>query len=237
MIKCCQISSGTSECAQVIVARIQKHGSPVKLKHLHTIGYEGVSLDAFLATLTAAKVTTLLDVRELAISRRKGFSKSALAAALQSVGIVYRHERALGTPREMRHRLRRDGNYKRYFADFREYLGTQKRLIADLAGELTGRVTLLCFERNPTECHRSIVVGELAKRSGVDFSHLFVGEAIDDQRGRSRPRDSSSSSTSAADSVGENFRAATIPAVRAGLTRPRIHSGRLARSRTTSSVR
>ena len=124
-----KISVGLSANLQAIVARIQKQGSPVKLKHLHTIGYEGVSLDAFLATLTAAKVTTLLDVRELAISRRKGFSKSALAAALQSVGIIYRHERALGTPRDMRHRLRRDGDFKRYFADFREYLGTQKKLI------------------------------------------------------------------------------------------------------------
>jgi len=169
----------------VIVARIQKQGSPVKLKHLHTIGYEGVSLDAFLATLTAAKVTTLLDVRELAISRRKGFSKSALAAALQSVGIVYRHERALGTPRDMRHRLRRDGDFKRYFAEFREYLGTQKKLIVDLADELTGRVTLLCFESNPMECHRSVVVAALAKRSGVDYSHLFV-EGQDAKQGSAR---------------------------------------------------
>jgi hypothetical protein len=209
----------------------------VKLKHLYTIGYEGVSLDAFLATLTAAKVTTLLDVRELAISRRKGFSKSALAAALQSVGIIYRHERALGTPRDIRHRLRRDGDFKRYFADFREYLGTQKKLIGDLSGELTGRVTLLCFERNPTECHRSVVVAALAKRSGLDFSHLFVGDASNDQTDLSRPRESSSSSTSAGDSVGENFRAAAIPSARAGLTRPSNHSGRLTRSRTTSSVR
>jgi uncharacterized protein (DUF488 family) len=156
----------------------------VTLKHLHTIGYEGASLDAFLATLTAAKVTTLLDVRELAISRRKGFSKSALAAALQSVGIVYRHERALGTPRDIRHRLRRNGDFERFFADFREYLGTQKKLIGELASELTGRVALLCFERNPAECHRSVVVAALAKRSGVNNSHLFVGEEIGPQSGR-----------------------------------------------------
>lgn len=172
-------------------------GSPVKLKHLHTIGYEGVRLDAFLATLTAAKVTTLLDVRELAISRRKGFSKTALAAALQSVGIIYRHERALGTPRAMRHRLRRDGDFKRYFAEFREYLGTQKKLIVDLADELTGRVALLCFERNPTECHRSVVVAALAKRSGVDFSHLFV-EGQDAKQGSTRSDSHSRQSVSAA---------------------------------------
>jgi uncharacterized protein (DUF488 family) len=52
----------------------------VKLRQLSTIGYEGVSIDAFIATLKAAKVTLLLDVRELPISRRRGFSKTALSS-------------------------------------------------------------------------------------------------------------------------------------------------------------
>jgi hypothetical protein len=96
----------------------------------------------------------------------------------------------------MRHRLRRDGDYKKYFADFREYLGTQKKLIGDLSGELTGRVTLLCFERNPMECHRSVVVAALAKRSGVDLSHLFV-EGRDAKQGSARSDSHSRQSVSA----------------------------------------
>ena len=90
-----------------------------------TIGYEGTSLADFLATLKAAGVQRLLDIRELPISRRKGFSKSALSKALAETGIAYCHERALGSPREIRYRLREDGDLARFFSDFREYLATR----------------------------------------------------------------------------------------------------------------
>lgn len=157
----------------------------MKLKELSTIGYEGVHLDAFIATLKAARITKLLDVRELPISRRKGFSKSALSAALTRAGIAYQHERALGAPREVRHRLREDGNFERYFADFREYLSSQRPLLDELAGSLSGRVTLLCYERNAQECHRSVVVNALARRAKVGFSHLSVPH--DAERTPARP--------------------------------------------------
>jgi uncharacterized protein (DUF488 family) len=139
-----------------------------------TIGYEAVSLVDFLATLKAAGVQQLLDIRELPISRRKGFSKSALSAALAAVGIGYTHERALGSPRELRYRLREDGNLARFFSDFREYLGTQRTLLDTLAHTATGVVALLCYERNPAECHRSVVAAALAKRAKTTVQHLSV---------------------------------------------------------------
>jgi uncharacterized protein (DUF488 family) len=139
-----------------------------------TIGYEGVVLSEFVETLIAAQVTRVLDVRELPISRRKGFSKTALAAALARAGIVYQHERALGSPRHIRHRLRDDGNFTRYFADFREYLATQRPLLDTLAAELVGSVALVCYERNPAECHRSVVATALAKRAKTTVQHLTV---------------------------------------------------------------
>jgi uncharacterized protein (DUF488 family) len=162
-----------------------------KAPRLTTIGYEGATLAAFIATLKAAGVTLLLDIRELPISRRKGFSKTPLSQALAAAGIDYRHERALGAPRHVRHRLRADGDLKRYFTDFREYLGTQASVLDQLAKSLTGCVTLLCFERNPAECHRSVVVTALAKRLRVGFNHLTV--STDDAKqapahSRSHPR-------------------------------------------------
>jgi uncharacterized protein (DUF488 family) len=147
-----------------------------QLPGLTTIGYEGASLPAFLATLKTAGVTLLLDVRELPISRRKGFSKTPLSEALSGIGIDYQHERALGAPRNMRYRLREDGDLKRYFADFREYLATQEALLDQLARTLTGYVALLCFERNPAECHRSVVVAALARRLKTGFLHLSVSQ-------------------------------------------------------------
>jgi uncharacterized protein (DUF488 family) len=139
-----------------------------------TIGYEGTSLGDFLSTLKAAGVQLLLDIRELPISRRKGFSKSALSAALAEAGIAYSHERALGSPREIRYRLREDGDLARFFSDFREYLATQRTLLDTLAQTTTGAVALLCYERNHAECHRSVVAEALARRSQSTVRHLTV---------------------------------------------------------------
>jgi uncharacterized protein (DUF488 family) len=145
-----------------------------KTPQLTTIGYEGASLDAFLATLKGARVTHLLDVRELPGSRRKGFSKTPLSAALETAGIHYQHERALGTPRQMRHRFREHGDLARYFAEFRQHLAQQDAVFERLIPTLHGHVALMCFERNPAECHRSIVVAELAERMATSFTHLTV---------------------------------------------------------------
>jgi len=139
-----------------------------------TIGYEGASLADFLVTLKAAGVQLLLDIRELPISRRKGFSKNALSEALAETGIAYSHERALGSPREIRYRLREDGDLARFFSDFREYLATQRSLLDNLARTTTGSVALLCYERNHAECHRSVVAEALAHRAQSTIRHLIV---------------------------------------------------------------
>jgi len=146
----------------------------MKLKRLLTIGYEGASTGDFLATLTAAEVTTLLDIREFAGSRRKGFAKTALRQNLTGVGIGYRHEPALGSPRNIRNQLREDGRHDRFFRDFERYLTTQQPLLARLATELTGNVALLCYERDYRECHRRSVSIALGQLTGLTPKHLGV---------------------------------------------------------------
>ena len=69
---------------------------------LFTIGYEKARQADVVATLAAAGVKTLIDVRDRPISRRPGFSKRQLAAALEEAGIDYVGLRALGTPPEGR---------------------------------------------------------------------------------------------------------------------------------------
>ncbi|MEI6720688.1 MAG: DUF488 domain-containing protein [Betaproteobacteria bacterium] len=156
-----------------------------------TIGYEGAALADFLATLKAAGVDQLLDIRELPISRRKGFSKSALSAALAAAGIAYAHERALGSPRDLRNRLREDGDLVRFFADFREYLTTQRPLLESLGHSLSGTVALLCYERNHRECHRSVVAAALARHAQSAPVHLTVHHAKQaPEAARSHPRQS-----------------------------------------------
>lgn len=144
------------------------------MKKLYTIGYEGADLSDFLLTLKRAKARVLLDIREIPISRRKGFSKTALRNALTEVGIDYRHERQLGSPKQIRHRLREDLDYKRFFRDFDRHLSTQGDLLTLLTQELKGNVVLMCYEKDHTECHRSSVVNELADMLGLEPVHLNV---------------------------------------------------------------
>lgn len=144
------------------------------MKKLYTIGYEGADLSDFLATLTRAKANVLLDVRELPMSRRKGFSKTALKNALAEIGIAYRHEKQLGSPKTVRHQLREDWDYKRFFRDFNQHLKQQSDLLNLLTEELEGTVVLMCFEKDHTTCHRDSVVNELAKRLAIEPTHLDV---------------------------------------------------------------
>ena len=66
---------------------------------IYTIGYEGATMDGFIAALRETGVRRVIDVRALPLSRRPGFSKSTLAASLKAEGIDYVHLKALGTPK------------------------------------------------------------------------------------------------------------------------------------------
>jgi uncharacterized protein (DUF488 family) len=122
-----------------------------------SVGYEGLALDELVALLVDAGVEVLVDVRLNAVSRRPGFSKTKLAAALAAAGIEYRHERSLGNPVDNRDRFRRgDPSAWQRMRDrvAREGHDAAER-VADLAVHRC--VALLCVERDDAICHRRIV--------------------------------------------------------------------------------
>ena len=126
---------------------------------LFTIGYEGATMDEFLAALRSAGVERVIDVRALPLSRRPGFSKTPLTRALAEVEIDYVHLRALGTPSEGRSAARagRKADLERIYAGQLELpeamvaAEEMKRLAADKPS------ALLCFERDPVCCHRTLL--------------------------------------------------------------------------------
>jgi uncharacterized protein (DUF488 family) len=145
------------------------------MTNLFTIGYEGAQLADFIRQLIDNGVDTLVDVRELPLSRRKGFSKSSLSTVLKRHGILYVHNRALGAPKPIRNRLRETGDYATYFRQFNAYLKTQSAVLAKLAKDYAeSAVVLMCFEKNPAECHRSAVARELARIVTAEPVHLRV---------------------------------------------------------------
>ena len=124
-----------------------------------TIGYEQAAMPDFLAALKGAGVEVVADIRAIAASRRPGFSKTALAASLAEAGIEYRHFRALGTPADGRAAARALDRPKleRIYTgqlELPEAMAASAEL-ADLCE--TRRVALLCYERQPACCHRTLL--------------------------------------------------------------------------------
>jgi Uncharacterized conserved protein len=146
---------------------------------LNTIGYQGADAASLICTLKQAGVECLVDVRENTHSRKPGFSKNAISAALQAQGIRYVHQRGLGTPPAMRKAYRANPDMEWFRQAYRGFLATRREDLQELAGLLPqGRCCLLCFEADPAECHRSLIAAELEKGSagGLEIRHLRVGE-------------------------------------------------------------
>jgi uncharacterized protein (DUF488 family) len=141
---------------------------------LYTIGYEKALLTDVIATLNAAGVATLLDVRDRPISRRPGFSKRQLATAIEDAGMRYVHLAALGTPPEGRLANRRR-EWERFWGIVEEKLGRPEAEI-DLyqAAEIAEAVPscLLCYEADWQVCHRRRIAEILAERHGFGIRHL-----------------------------------------------------------------
>ncbi|MEO5773277.1 MAG: DUF488 domain-containing protein [Sphingomicrobium sp.] len=123
----------------------------------------------FIAALTSAGIRQVIDVRALPLSRRPGFSKTPLKGALAEAGIDYVHLRALGTPAAGREAARkgRHAELERVYAgqlDLPEAIAQGAQML-DLAREKPS--ALLCFEREPAGCHRSLLLKAVAPDAEV----------------------------------------------------------------------
>ena len=145
---------------------------------LFTIGYEKARLPDVVATLTASGVATLIDVRDRPISRRPGFSKHQLAAAVEAAGIRYLHLRALGTPPEGREAGRRR-EWERFWGIVEAKLASAEAELAlqqAAASAQEGPSCLLCYEADWHVCHRRRIAEVLADRHGFTPHHLSVAD-------------------------------------------------------------
>ena len=141
-----------------------------------TIGYEGASLEDFLATLKLAGVNQLVDIRDFPGSRRKGFSKNALREALEAEGIGYEHLKGLGDPKAGRDAVRA-GRFEEFVTIFTAHMKTEiARADLEKAVELVKRrsACLLCYERDNRTCHRKIVSERISDITGLPVSNLGV---------------------------------------------------------------
>jgi uncharacterized protein (DUF488 family) len=141
---------------------------------IFTIGYEATTMSDFIAALTSAGVERVIDVRALPLSRRPGFSKTPLRGALAEAGIDYVHLRALGTPAAGRAAARagRHAELQRIYAsqlELPEAIAQGGQMIELVCAKPSA---LLCYERDPGGCHRTLLIAAVAPEAEV--VHLFA---------------------------------------------------------------
>lgn len=148
---------------------------------LYTFGYEGLDIDAFVARLHAAGVKTVVDVRELPLSRKKGFSKTSFSEALAATNIAYLHAPVLGCPKPIRDKYKLDGDWPAYTKAFLAYIETQGASVRELV-KLSKATTacLVCFEADYTMCHRTYVARSARKHGGQVVMHLTPKTSLPD---------------------------------------------------------
>lgn len=143
---------------------------------LTTIGYQQRTLEGYFNLLLKNCVQTLCDVRHNPLSRRYGFSKKALEYVCSCVDLAYLHLPQLGIESQRRKNLDDENSYIELFTYYQKTTLPKESVTVDrirLRVSAGNRIALTCFERDPAECHRSILADTL----------LDTGQAADRSRG------------------------------------------------------
>lgn len=140
---------------------------------LYTLGYEGLTIETFITRLKAAGVSTVLDVRELPLSRKPGFSKRSFSEHLSSSGIAYAHMPTLGCPKSIRDNYKVDNNWGKYEKAFLTHLALRSAELKELA-EIAKSTSscLVCFEADFTKCHRRLVAQATVANNKLQLAHI-----------------------------------------------------------------
>lgn len=158
------------------------------MRHVVTIGVYGWDLEGFLSALADARASLLLDVRQRRGVRGREYAWAnslRLQRALADAGIAYRHHPELAPTTELRHvqyaedarlgvgkrsrRLLADAYRERYTSEILDRVDLEQ-LVRDLP--TAGSTALLCVERDPEACHRSIIAARLSAEHPVAVTDL-----------------------------------------------------------------
>lgn len=137
--------------------RVNTFRPAVTTTTLFTIGYEGVSLEAYLNKLIKHDIKVLVDVRNNPLSQKFGFSKSQLIRYCEGLNIEYIHFAEVGIQSEYRQELKEQSDYDTLFKSYKKKtlsttISTQEKILALLKAKK--RIALTCFEANICQCHR-----------------------------------------------------------------------------------
>jgi len=134
---------------------------------LYTIGYEGLTIREFINNLSKNNISIVADIRFNPISRKQGFSKRILCEELAKKGIGYIHFKELGTPKDVRDKFKQTNDEKIFSRKYKRILEAKQQLLFYLCELVkTSTVALMCFEKDPEKCHRTLLAEEIQIISG-----------------------------------------------------------------------
>jgi len=150
---------------------------------IYTLGYEGSSVDGFLATLIRRGIERVIDVRNNPLSRRYGFSSKSLSSLCSRICVAYAHFPQLGIPPERRRGLGSWSSYERLLDEYervtlRDALDGIKQVAALMSEKPS---VLVCFEAKHACCHRSRLAARLSELTGLPECHLGVLRVREDE--------------------------------------------------------
>ena len=146
-----------------------------KPSSLYTLGYEGLSIDAFLALIMKTGIQNVIDVRNNSISRKYGFSKSTLQKKCRDVDLNYCGLPELGIPSEIRRQFHDKKTLWNIFTH--DIIAKAPDVISLVAGLCRKQTSvLICFEKNPYDCHRHILAKEISKICRLPVVHYNFEE-------------------------------------------------------------
>lgn len=147
---------------------------PVAETAVYTMGYEGLSVEAFLDELMRSGVRRMLDVRSNPVSRRYGFHGRTLRGLCGRLGFEYLHIPELGIRSEDRRGLNSASDYEALFVDYRQEVTSRQvgavRRVARALSQEPG--VLVCMEADPSSCHRSHLAKLIAPVAELPVVHL-----------------------------------------------------------------
>jgi uncharacterized protein (DUF488 family) len=143
-----------------------------------TIGHSTHSIDAFISLLRQHGTTALADVRSVPFSRfNPQFNRGAIARSLKTHAIGYAFlGRELGA-RSGDRACYENGRVR--YARLARTESFRKGLDRIMRGAYDHRIALMCAEKDPLECHRTLLVARALTEHGVNVSHILADGSIE----------------------------------------------------------
>ena len=145
---------------------------------VYTVGYEGQSADGFFDRLLRTGIRAIADVRRNPVSRKYGFSRSAMSSIAEKLDLRYVHMPALGIDSQRRRNLRTRHDHERLLAWYVADL-PRRTVHVQAAGEFVSSqpTVLTCVESDPSLCHRTKLARALSERTGLPVLDIGPSDA------------------------------------------------------------